>query len=260
MGGVAFLPLSGGGHQPVLWRAPFDQPTQQSLVSWTNPTGTISNSDLELAGTIAQHDVVTHALDTREKTVYTLSDNTPAAAWQSKGSTTTTGPAAYLLRLQALHQRQHRYASRVSHIPGVSNCMADDCSRLWNLTDDALLSHFNTHYPQETPWQLLQLRPQMLSVLTSALHKKRRELPSSLPVYAQQIALGTSGPSSASPLMSIPCFRGSPSPPPSSKSSLCAPAMDASPKAVNLSGLEQWLRPFATWARRSPYWGPRTLV
>jgi hypothetical protein len=182
MGGVAFLPLSGGGHQPVLWRAPFDQPTQQSLVSWTNPTGSISNSDLELAGTIAQHDVVTHALDTREKTVYTLSDNTPAAAWQSKGSTTTTGPAAYLLRLQALHQRQHRYASRVSHIPGVSNCMADDCSRLWNLTDDALLSHFNTHYPQETPWQLLQLRPQMLSVLTSALHKKRRELPSSLPV------------------------------------------------------------------------------
>jgi hypothetical protein len=260
MGGVAFLPLPGGGHQPVLWRAPFDPPTQQSLVSFTNPTGTISNSDLELAGTIAQHDVVVQALDTREKTVYTLSDNTPATAWQSKGSTTTTGPAAYLLRLQALHQRQHRYVSRVSHIPGVANAMADDCSRLWTLTNDALLVHFDLRYPQDRPWQLLHLRPQMLSALTSALHRKRHALPSSLPAYAPLIAHGTSGKISASPWTSTPCSAASKNQPRSSKSSLCEPATDASPKAVSLSGLEQWLRPFATWARRSPYWGPQTLA
>jgi hypothetical protein len=260
MGGVAFLPVPGGGHQPVLWRAPFDLPTQQSLVSFANPMGTISNSDLELAGTIAQHDVVVQALDAREKTVYTLSDNTPAAAWQSKGSTTTTGPAAYLLRLQALHQRQHRYVSRVSHIPGVANAMADDCSRLWSLTNDALLAHFNLHYPQDTPWQLLHLRPQMFSALTSALHRKRHALPSSLPAYVPPIELGISGKNSVSPWTSTPCSAELANPQHFSKSSPCAPATDASPKAVNLLGLEQWLRPFATWARRSPYWGPRTLV
>ena len=260
MGGIAFLPLAAGGHQPVLWRSAFTSQTQASLVSFSNPTGTITNSDLELAGTIAHNDIVAQAVDTRERTVYTLSDNTPAAAWQSKGSTTTTGPAAYLLRLQALHQRQLRYLSRVTHIPGVANCMADDCSRLWHLTDNALLAHFESTYPQDKPWQMRHLRPQMLSVLTSALHKRRQELPSSLPVFAPPTVPGKSGPSSASPLTSIPCSAMLPNPQPSFKSLPSAPVTAASPKAVDLLGLERWLHPYATWARRSPFWGPRTLV
>jgi hypothetical protein len=36
-------------------------------------------------------------------------DNTPALAWQGKGSVSITGPAAYILRMQALHQRFHRW-------------------------------------------------------------------------------------------------------------------------------------------------------
>lgn len=260
MGGVAFLPRLNGPPQPILWRAPFPADVQQSLVSFDNPAGTISNSDLELAGTIAHHDVLVHALDVREKTIYTLTDNTPAAAWQSKGSTTTTGPAAYLLRLQALHQRQYRYAVRVSHIPGPANSMADDCSRLWHLTDSDLLAHFALHYPQETPWQVLPLRPPMLSALISALHKKRPALPSLPPASAPLTVLGQSGNVSVCLSTSTPPSAMSTLPLRSSKSTPCASAVESSPKARDLSALVPFLRPSVKWARRSPWWGPRTLV
>ena len=54
MGGVFFLP-GVSGPLPCLWRAPFPSAIQTALISWTNPNGTITNLDLELAGTIAQH-------------------------------------------------------------------------------------------------------------------------------------------------------------------------------------------------------------
>jgi hypothetical protein len=108
MGGVFFAPTPTATTQPYLWREPFPNSVQSEVVSFSNPSGTINNSDLELAGTSAHLDVVAHAVDIRERTVYTLTDNTPALAWQQKGSTTTTKAPAYLLRLQALHQRFHR--------------------------------------------------------------------------------------------------------------------------------------------------------
>ena len=57
------------------------------------------------------------------------------------------GPAAYLLRLQALHQRHHCYLNQPDYIPGPVNAMADDASRLWHLTDDAFLAHLTLTYP-----------------------------------------------------------------------------------------------------------------
>jgi hypothetical protein len=50
-------------------------------------------------------DVIATHCNISEITVATLHDNTPAVFWQKKGSQTTTGPAAYLLRL--LHTRLH---------------------------------------------------------------------------------------------------------------------------------------------------------
>jgi hypothetical protein len=102
---------------------PFPLSIQQKLVSFTNPTGTVTNSDVELAGVIAQH------FDIRESTTATLSDNTPAVIWSRKGSTTSLKAPAYLLRMASRHQRFHRYCPEFSHIPGVANKMADDYSR-----------------------------------------------------------------------------------------------------------------------------------
>ena len=259
MGGVLFL-HTPQGVTPILWRSPFPAPVVQALVSFDNPTGTITNSDLELAGTIAQLDVLAQAADIRERTIHNLTDNTPTLYWHRKGSTTTTGPAAYLLRLAALHQRHHRYLALHDYIPGPSNVMADDCSRLWHLTDTQLLAHFDSQYPQRQPWQLFHLRSPMRSALTSALFKRRSEPELALNEPVPTIALGLSGRSSATPTTLTPSSATSAMPSPSSRSSDNNTEMDASPPAKTLSELAQWRTRSVQWARRWPHWGPKISV
>jgi hypothetical protein len=118
MGGV-WLPPDRPSHRepahpPIVWRAPFPIAIQQALVSFENPTGTITNSDLELAGTIGNADVLVHAVDCRHRTIATMCDNTPAVSWQKKRSVTTAGAASYLLREASLHQRWAGSATSIS--------------------------------------------------------------------------------------------------------------------------------------------------
>jgi hypothetical protein len=96
-------------------------------------------------------------VDCRERTTKGLCDNIPAVVWHRKGSTTMVGPAAYLLRISSLHQRHFRYLALLNYIQGSANAMADDCSRLWHLTDSHLLAYFNLHYPQPNTWKLCHL-------------------------------------------------------------------------------------------------------
>jgi hypothetical protein len=257
MGRVLFLPSVHGDFEPLLWRAPFPAHVQAQLVSWLNPDGTITNSDLELAGTIAQHDVLAHAADVRECTIATLTDNMPAQAWQHKGSTTTTGPAAYLLRLQALHQCHFRYLPQVSYIPGPANAMADDCSRRWDLTDAELISHFTHVYPQTNSWRLCPLRPEILSSLISALQRQQPAPEFMLPPKLAPIEHGLSGYDFSVTYIKTLTSPLSPMPQSCSKSLLPASAMADTPAVVNPLGMAPYLRPSARWARRLPCWGPR---
>ena len=55
--------------------------------------------------------------------------------------------------------------------------MADDCFRLWHLSDDKLVSYFNAHYPQPRPWRLCHLNPDTAAAIHSALRCKQRPLP-----------------------------------------------------------------------------------
>jgi len=152
MGGVWFHPDIT---QPaLLWHTPFAENIRQSLVSANNPTGMLTNSDLELLGAISHQAVLAATTHIAESTNALLNDNTAAIYWLRRGSVTSSKAAAYLLRLQALHSHHHRYITTYDHIPGPANSMADDCSRLWHLTDDALLTHFNSHYPQAAGWTL----------------------------------------------------------------------------------------------------------
>jgi hypothetical protein len=137
--------------------------------------------------------------------------------------------------------------------------MADDASRLWHLTDTALLSHFHLNYPQASPWRLLTLPHATNSALTCALFRKRpnhafldnASIPRALP--------GPDGPHSAEALPFNPLsFQPTPSP---SYRSLFRDCVAASPQpAVDPSGLARWRTPSVQWARRTPGWGPRTLA
>lgn len=246
-------------YTPTVWRAQFPHSIQRQLVSWDNPTGSITNSDLELAAQIAAHDVLVSSRDCRERTISTFTDNVATRAWHRKGSRTTLGATAYLLRLLALHQRSYRYRATIDYLPGPLNVMADDASRLWTLSNTALLTHFNLHYPQTRPWQLSNLRPEMLSALTTAMQCKRSE-GAPFPVEPSHATLrGFDGPVIARHWASI---RASPTSPITFQSSKSLPTVIGQAKfqpPTTLSDLAPWKAPSAPSARRWPAWGPLTL-
>ena len=258
MGGVAFITTPDGDLVPCLWRQPFSLAIQRELVSFRNPHGTITNSDLELCGNIAHHDVVAQIADLRERTMTTLSDNVANVYWLRKGSTTTIGPAAYLLRLQSHHQRFHRYVPRHDYIPGDSNVMADICSRAWHLSDSQLLSSFNRRFPQRSDWRLCHLSPQMNSALTSSLFKKASVTASVQSMPSEKMPTGSSGFSSAHSFDSTRSFPGFRIRSPISSYSPSDIGMDVWPQAKGPSQLNMFRTSSARLVRRSKGWGPTT--
>jgi hypothetical protein len=160
MGGVQFVPQQDGTVQPLLWRSPFPRAIQERLVSFDNPAGDINNSELELAASVAHHDILAQQFDIREATIHNSSDNVATVWWQRKGSTSSSGPTARLLRLQSLHQRHYRYVPLFDYIVGEANAMADACSRLWHLSNTELLAYFELNFPQNRPWHTCQLGSQ----------------------------------------------------------------------------------------------------
>ena len=105
------VPRLHDNNHPIVWRMTFPTSVTTDLASFQNPRGPITNSDLELAGSLLHHKAAVQTYDIQERTVLSRANNTPTVFRQRKGSATTTGPAAYLLRQQALHQLL-RYAKR----------------------------------------------------------------------------------------------------------------------------------------------------
>jgi hypothetical protein len=255
MGGVWLCPATS--HRPIVWRHPFAPTVAAALVTADNPAGSISISDLELSAMIAHKDVLAHATAINERTLWLATDNRAALSWSDKGSSTSLGPRAYLLRFNSLHQRAHRYVALHSHIAGTANSMADDASRLWHLTDDQLLTHFASNFPQASPWQLMTLSPDTNSALTCALFRRRHKPASPLNEWLRPPPPGAHGSLSATALIStpLPCLA---TPCPSFKSSPNAFATAPSLPAVDVSSLARWRTPSVPLDRRTPGWGPAT--
>jgi hypothetical protein len=58
MGGVWIPAITNSNLSPILWQDKFPETITKKLVSFDNPQGTITNSDLELAGGIAHADIL----------------------------------------------------------------------------------------------------------------------------------------------------------------------------------------------------------
>jgi hypothetical protein len=202
---------------PILWRAAIPGDIQERLVSWKNLTGDVTNSDLELAGSLLQQEAVAQCYDVRERTTKDATDNLATMFWSRKGSTTSTGPPARLLRMAAIHQRFHRYLNLKDYLPGKRNTMADDASRLLSLSDADLLTYFNSTYPQSKPWVLWTPPKPFLSAVTMAL--RRQTSPTELFLHVPQplLDIGVPGaPSARGRAWTLP-FKSSKTPSPSSK-------------------------------------------
>ena len=153
----------------ILWRNQFPPNVMDRLVSHHNPTGSINNSELKLAGIIGNNDVLANVYSVVETTTATRNDNLSGLSWSTKGAVLATTPASYLLCFFAIHQQKHCYQQRNFYVPCPSNGMADNCLWLWHLNDTKLLTSFNSHYSQSRPWQLCHLSTETASAITFAL-------------------------------------------------------------------------------------------
>ena len=93
-------------------------------MSTDNPSGRVTNSDLEQATQLAQLDVVVCNHPMRYATLENLSDNTPAVARMTKGAVSKPGAAACLCQVASNHRRLHCYCAISSYLPGPQNGLA----------------------------------------------------------------------------------------------------------------------------------------
>ena len=78
-----------------------------------------------------------------------------------------------LLCIRALHSRKLFLNPSVFYHPGQENCMADNASRLFYLSDTDFLTHMYAVHPQSHgSWQFSLPPPELLSCMISTLFRK----------------------------------------------------------------------------------------
>jgi len=257
-GGIWLATHFGCLQQPLVFRWPFPTSVSSLLVSTTNKTGTLSNSDFELAAIIAGTAVLQANANTTAATLYIASDNTPAVSWCTKGSTSSIGANAHLLRYLAQLSRSDNCSLQVVSVPGSSNTIADFCSRAFHLNDQDFLRELNKRFPVTPPWQLAPITANLASRLTSSLLRVPSHWGSAIPDGQPPTTHLPSGKPSAKNIILTPPWASTPT---QSRSSKCL-GIDTD-KATLLPiklryAVERWATPFVPWGRRWPSWDTPT--
>jgi len=138
---------------PTVFRHEWPEYIKKELVSFRNPRGTISNSDLEMAGLLFTWLVMeTVCGDLNKKWVALFSDNDPTVSWVKRLASRHLRVAAQLVRALAMRMKLNGACPITPvHIPGDENAMTDIPS--WSFgsvaqwfcqTDDDVLTLFNS--------------------------------------------------------------------------------------------------------------------
>jgi hypothetical protein len=262
-GGVWFIAdhihtRKGYHHRPVVWNFTWPQAIKKQLVTEHNPHGTITNSDLELAGGLLHLQAIAQSFDIRERTLLSKTDNLATLFWQRKGSATTEKCPHYLLRLFGIHQRYHRYVPRHDYLSGPSNPIADALSRQSHLTNSELLTYLHTHHKQKKPFQLVQIEPAVLSSVILALQTKPSRPESLLVEPAPPQPHGNNGRPSVLKWPSIPFSKPSRTRYQSYKSLPNVFDKEHLQSKEIPSALDHLRITYGALHRRSSVWGPKT--
>jgi hypothetical protein len=189
-GGVWFSLLHN--MQPIVWREAFPPDIASDVVSLENPTGTITNSDLELAAEVfAVGIIMDRAATIKHVALGTLSDNTPTVGWIDRmASKSKSAVSGRLLRGLSYMLFWH-HAGRLTtvHVEGPENVMADIASRpakaqaLFSgsaptLSDNDFCSSFDLAFPlpNEQVWQLAKVPAWLKSNVFETLRGKQLDL------------------------------------------------------------------------------------
>ena len=114
-----------------MFRLQWPQEIKKELKSFDNPTGTISNSDLKMAGLLLLWLCLKGIVpNLAHKHVALFSDNSPSISWISKMASRKSRFAAQLVRALTLRLniKQTCLLTPV-HIPGIENALMDIPSR-----------------------------------------------------------------------------------------------------------------------------------
>jgi hypothetical protein len=167
---------------PVVFRLQWPADITASIVSDTNPNGSITNSDLEMAGLLMLWLVMEDVCNVEDAHVALFSDNSPTVHWVQRLAAKNSPIAMQLIRALAL-RLQLAKASPLTpmHIAGVNNSLTDIPSRsfgsdaTWHCnTDTELLTLFNLTFPlpNQGSWTVFRLSSEIAMRVISILRMK----------------------------------------------------------------------------------------
>jgi hypothetical protein len=164
---------------PTVWRVKWPKEVTDQLITEDNPTGTITNSDLEMAAELLGWLVLEALKRLRHEHVGLCSDNSPTVAWQMRGASKRSAVANRLLRVLAVRMRRCRASPLVTrHLAGRRNHLGDMPSRSfgykkeWHFEDDKkILTYFNNMFPlpQQNSWTGFRLKNAVAMKVTREL-------------------------------------------------------------------------------------------
>ncbi len=202
VGGVIIGELSECS--PTIFCLKWPPDISEDVISKSNPTGKITNSDLELAGLTILWLVMEHICSLlTKKPVALFSNNSPTVSWVHCMASCSSLVAEQLIRVLALcFNLQKICPTTMLHIAGDQNQMTDIPSRSfgseskWHFkTDKDLLTFFNSHFPLPTQnsWSVCQPTSVIATHVISVLRMKPFTLEDwrQLPVAGKSI--GTTG-------------------------------------------------------------------
>jgi hypothetical protein len=203
---------------PIVWRIQWPPDIQANVVSFQNPTGTITNSDLEMAGMLLHFLVLEHVVALRHVHVAAWCDNTPTVSWTNKLSSSRSSVAGRLTRALALRIHANKASPLVSiSIAGIKNTMADTASRTFSrhsansntfhISDKDFLQSFAASFPlQHDSWRVFRLSNKLASRVFSELRGETSTLGSWRRITESGSAIGDIGATSSThSLVWTPC-------------------------------------------------------
>ena len=170
---------------PTVFRLQWPEDIKQNVVSKANPTGTITNSDLEMAGLMLLWLVMEAVCPSLNGAhVALFSDNSPTVHWVERLASRHSDVAMQLIRALALRLKtQNASPLTPLHIAGVQNAMTDIPSRSfgsipkWHCpTDSHLLTMFNSMFPlpSQASWNVFQISSAISTRVISILRTNGR--------------------------------------------------------------------------------------
>ena len=193
---------------PFLWQVEWPADIQANLVTSSNPKGTITINDLELAGILLGLIALEgQNIPLRHIHLATFCDNISAVVWSYKMRNSVSIIAGHILRAIGMHIHALSASSLIPHhIAGELNIMADVISRAFKkgkffAASTSLPNYFNTSFPlvQNALWREYHIPTAQVSSVIASLRGKRLPLESLLARTQNDKNIGAIGPHTLEP-------------------------------------------------------------